>query len=145
VVSTVEQRSDQLSKYQGVAIKADDLLALGKDKGREFVRDQQVIYVYHDKIDLLGDKQGSEGKPFDAVAQTLTELNQLASFIVNSLNGSLVLITADHGFLYQDRRSTMPTSRHWATSRRHVEGQEALPAGAGHRAPQQGVVWQHGV
>lgn len=102
VVSTVEQRSDQLAKYQGVAIKADDLLALGKDKGREFVRDQQVIYIYHDKIDLLGDKQGSEQETFDAVAQTLNELNQLASFIVNSLNASLVLMTADHGFLYQD-------------------------------------------
>ena len=102
VVSTVEQRSDQLGKHQGVAIKVDDLLALGKEKGREFVRDQQVIYVYHDKIDLLGDKQGSEQETFDAVAQTLTELNLLASFIVNSLNGSLVLITADHGFLYQD-------------------------------------------
>src|SRR6185369_13852510 len=57
VVSTLEQRSDQLAKYSGVAVKADDLLAMGKDKGREFVRDQRVIYVYHDKIDLLGDKQ----------------------------------------------------------------------------------------
>lgn len=102
VVSTVEQRGAQLAKYSGVAIKADDLLALGKDKGREYVRDQKVIYVYHDKIDMLGDKQGSERETFDAVAQTLTELTQLAAFIVNSLNGSLVVITADHGFLYQE-------------------------------------------
>ena len=102
VVSTLEHRSAHLSKYQGVAVKADELLAMGKDKGREFVRDHRVIYVYHDRIDLLGDKQGSEGQTFDAVAQTLTELNQLATFIVNSLNGSLVLITADHGFLYQE-------------------------------------------
>lgn len=102
VVSTVEQRGAQLAKYSGVAIKADDLLAMGKDKGREFVRDQKVIYVYHDKIDMLGDKQGSERETFDAVAQTLTELTQLATFIVNSLNGSLVIITADHGFLYQE-------------------------------------------
>ncbi|GAB1392978.1 BREX-1 system phosphatase PglZ type A [Rhodocyclaceae bacterium] len=102
VVSTVEQRGAQLAKYSGVAIKADDLLALGKDKGREFVRDLKVIYVYHDKIDMLGDKQGSERETFDAVAQTLTELTQLAAFIVNSLNGSLVVITADHGFLYQE-------------------------------------------
>jgi uncharacterized protein (TIGR02687 family) len=102
VVSTVEQRGAQLGKHQGVAIKADDLLALGKDKGREFVRDQKVIYVYHDKIDMMGDKQGSERETFDAVAQTLTELTQLASFIINSLNGSLVVITADHGFLYQE-------------------------------------------
>lgn len=102
VVSTVEQRGAQLAKYSGIAIKADDLLALGKDKGREFVRDQRVIYVYHDKIDMLGDKQGSERETFDAVAETLTELTQLATFIVNSLNGSLVVITADHGFLYQE-------------------------------------------
>ena len=102
IVSTVEQRSDQLSKYGGVAIKADDLLAKGKGKGREFVRDQRVIYVYHDWIDNLGDKQGSEGETFSAVAQTLVELNQISTFIINSLNGSLVLITADHGFLYQE-------------------------------------------
>lgn len=101
-VSTVELRGAQLAKYSGVAIKADDLLALGKDKGREFVRDQKVIYIYHDKIDMLGDKQGSERETFDAVSQTLTELTQLATFIVNSLNGSLVVITADHGFLYQE-------------------------------------------
>lgn len=102
VVSTVEQRSEQLGKFSGVAIKADDLLAMGKDKGREFVRDQRVIYVYHDKIDLLGDKQGSERETFSAVAQTLAELNQISTFIINSLNGSLVLMTADHGFLYQE-------------------------------------------
>ncbi len=102
VVATVEQRSKQLGKHQGVAIKADDLLALGKDKGREFVRDQRVIYVYHDKIDDLGDKQGSERETFNAVAQTLNELKQLAIFIINSLNGSLVVITADHGFVYQE-------------------------------------------
>lgn len=101
-VSTLEQRSAYLGKYQGVAVKADELLSMGKDKGREFVRDHRVIYVYHDKIDMLGDKQGSEGQTFDAVAQTLTELNQLATFIVNSLNGSLVVMTADHGFLYQE-------------------------------------------
>ncbi len=102
IVATVEQRGQQLAKVSGVAIKADELLALGKDKGREFVRDRKVIYVYHDRIDMLGDKQGSERETFDAVAQTLAELNQLTSFIVNSLNGSLVLITADHGFLYQE-------------------------------------------
>lgn len=102
VVATVEQRSEHLAGVGGIAIKADDLLALGKDKGREFVRDRRVIYVYHDKIDLLGDKQGSERETFNAVAQTLLDLNQLAAFIINSLNGSLVLITADHGFLYQE-------------------------------------------
>lgn len=102
VVSTIEQRSTHLGQYGGVAIKAEDLLVLGKDKGREFVRDQQVVYIYHDRIDLIGDKQASETKTFEAVNDALTELAQLANFIINSLNGSVVLITADHGFMYQE-------------------------------------------
>ena len=102
LASTTEARSAQLAKYEGVAIKANDLLALGKEKGRELVRDKRVVYVYHDLIDMTGDKAGSEDKTFEAVADTLTELQQIIGFIVNSLNGSMVLVTADHGFMYQE-------------------------------------------
>jgi uncharacterized protein (TIGR02687 family) len=145
VVSTLEQRSAHLGKYRGLAVKADELLAMGKDKGREFVRDRRVIYVYHDRIDMLGDKQGSEGQTFDAVARTLAELNQLASFIVNSLNGSLVLITADHGFLYQESALDGADRIHARRQAgRNATGEEALSAGAGDRREQPGVVWQHG-
>lgn len=101
-VSSIEQRGSYLEQYAGVAIKAEDLLVLGKDKGRDFVRDRQLIYIYHDRIDMIGDKQSSESKTFEAAADTVTELAQLVSFIVNSLNGSNVLVTADHGFLYQE-------------------------------------------
>ncbi len=100
--ATVEARDTLLSRYSGMAIKADELIALGKEKGRERVREQRVVYVYHDRIDMLGDKQVSESQTFEAVADTLTELQALVSFIVNNLNGSAVLVTADHGFIYQE-------------------------------------------
>ncbi len=101
-VATMEQRSAHLQKYAGVAIKAEDLLEMGKEKGRAFVKDRQLIYIYHDRIDLIGDKQSSETKTFEAVDQALQELSQLASFIINTLNGTTILMTADHGFLYQE-------------------------------------------
>ncbi|HRQ45775.1 MAG TPA: BREX-1 system phosphatase PglZ type A [Rhodocyclaceae bacterium] len=101
-VATLEQRSAQLARHGGMAIKADALLALGKDKGRAVVRDQRVVYVYHDHIDALGDKQATEGLTFRAVEETLAQLSQIVGFIINSLNGSIVLVTADHGFIYQD-------------------------------------------
>lgn len=101
-VSSMEQRSTHLGLYSGVAIKCEDLLAMGKDKGREFVRDRQLIYIYHDRIDMLGDKQPSETKTFEAAADTIAELAQLVGFIINSLNGYNVLVTADHGFIYQE-------------------------------------------
>jgi hypothetical protein len=51
---------------------------------------------------MIGDKQGSETKTFEAVADTVDELAKLTGFIINSLNGSAILITADHGFVYQE-------------------------------------------
>lgn len=56
-VSSMDQRSAYLAAYSGAAIKAEDLLAMGKDKGREFVRERRLLYIYHDRIDLIGDKQ----------------------------------------------------------------------------------------
>jgi hypothetical protein len=101
-VATLEQRGEHLKPFGGIAVKAEDLMSLGKDKGRELVRDQRLIYVYHDRIDMTGDKQASETKTFEAAAQTVQELSQLLGFIINSLNGSTVLVTADHGFIYQE-------------------------------------------
>lgn len=100
--ATLEARNSQLRRYDGIAVRAADLLELGKTKGRELVGEHRVIYVYHDLIDMTGDKQGSEGKTFDAVAETLIDLNRIISSIINNLNGSMVLVTADHGFLYQE-------------------------------------------
>ena len=101
-VSTMEQRSEHLQSFGGLAIKAEDLMALGKDKGRELVRDQRLIYIYHDRIDMIGDKQVSETKTFEAASQTVQELSNVLGFIINGLNGSAVLVTADHGFMYQE-------------------------------------------
>jgi uncharacterized protein (TIGR02687 family) len=101
-VATLEQRSDHLKAFGGIAVKAEELMALGKDKGRELVRDQRLIYIYHDRIDMIGDKQASETKTFEAAAQTVQDLAQVLGFVLNSLNGSTVLVTADHGFMYQE-------------------------------------------
>ncbi len=101
-VATLEQRSEHLAEFGGMAVKAEDLMALGKEKGRELVRNQRLVYVYHDRIDMIGDKQASETKTFEAAAQTVQELAGVLGFIVNTLNGSNVLVTADHGFMYQE-------------------------------------------
>jgi len=102
LVATLDQRSEHLKPFGGIAVKAEDLLALGKEKGRELVREHRLIYIYHDRIDMIGDKQASETKTFEAAAKTVQELSQVLGFIINSLNGSTVLVTADHGFMYQE-------------------------------------------
>ena len=39
-----------------------------------------------------------------AVAKAIGELADLVRYIVNNLNGNFVLVTADHGFLFTERR-----------------------------------------
>ena len=118
--ATLEQRSAILARFGGIAIKREELMELGRNKGREFIQPHKLIYVYHDLIDMIGDKQGSETKTFQAVKNAIRELLEVVNFIVKSLNGSTVFLTADHGFLYQES----------AMSEADRSKLEAEPAGA---------------
>ncbi len=50
----------------------------------------------------MGDSASTESQTFAAVRTAIREMGAMVRFIVNSLNGTTVLVTADHGFLYQD-------------------------------------------
>ena len=61
-----------------------------------------LVYVYHDIIDARGDKRASERSTFKGVEETVVELKRLVKNLHASNNVSKVIITADHGFLYND-------------------------------------------
>ncbi len=102
-MASFEQRGAILNPFQGVAVKVSELSAMSKDKGREFIKPHRVIYIYHDQIDATGDKAVSEERTFEAVRTAIDELTALSGFIINSLNGTKIIITADHGFIYQEK------------------------------------------
>lgn len=99
--SGIKNRQKILAKYDGAAIHLKDLLEMNTETGREFVRPHRVIYIYHDEIDKTGDKAVSEHQTFDAVRAAINEVKKGIDFIVKSLDGSQILVTADHGFLFQ--------------------------------------------
>ncbi len=101
--ASLEQRSDILSAKNGIAIKADDLTAMSKSQGRNFVKPYEVIYIYHNQIDALGDKTVTESKTFSATRTAINEVSSLVRFLINNLNGSYIVATADHGFIYQEK------------------------------------------
>lgn len=84
------------------AQQAKTILEMTQAEGRELFKNHDVIYVFHNRIDHAGDKMQSEGEAFAATESTfddlLTIIKKLATY-----NASNVLITADHGFLYQNR------------------------------------------
>lgn len=96
-----DNRNKVLAKHKGVAFKADEVLGWTNKEGREKVRDAEVVYIYHDEIDAIGDKQATENQTFEAARDAVNEIKQLIGRIINRLNGSRVLVTADHGFLFK--------------------------------------------
>ena len=61
-----------------------------------------MVYVYHNRIDAVGDKRDTEERVFQAVENTLTDLIDLIKRMANA-NATNMLVTADHGFIYQDK------------------------------------------
>jgi uncharacterized protein (TIGR02687 family) len=95
-------RNGVLAQREGMAVRAEELLQMKSADARAAVKDARVVYVYHDRIDAVGDKRATEGSTFAAVRDTISELAQLVRFILKNLNTTHVFVTADHGFLYQD-------------------------------------------
>jgi uncharacterized protein (TIGR02687 family) len=87
---------------RATAVKADGVMALNKEDCRALVRDHDVIYIYHNRIDDIGDKRESEERVFEAVEETLQELIRLIKKLTGA-NANNLLVTSDHGFIYQNR------------------------------------------
>ncbi len=99
----LDKRNAILAKVKGMAVSAKVLTAWSNEEGREKVRDAEVVYIYHDTIDAIGDKLPTEEKTFEACRDAINELKDLVGRVINRLNGSRVLVTADHGFLFQQK------------------------------------------
>jgi uncharacterized protein (TIGR02687 family) len=106
--ASLEQRSAVLGAVAGVAIRADELLAMKKEQGRAFVSGHRVIYVYHNQVDAIGDSASTEAQTFQAVHTAISDVADTVRYIVNTLNGNYVVITADHGFLFTETAPGTP-------------------------------------
>ena len=97
-----ENRDKILKKTnpKNCAVTYETLLTMKQAQRRELVSGADVVYIYHNTIDAVGDKANTEHQVFEACADALEELKNLVRLIVNSMSGSKILITADHGFLY---------------------------------------------
>lgn len=85
---------------RGQALKAEEVLSLDGASLREMLKASDVCYIYHNRIDALGDKLATEHDAFMAVGDTLGELARLIKKLTSN-NVNNILVTADHGFLFQ--------------------------------------------
>ncbi|MDR5898846.1 BREX-1 system phosphatase PglZ type A [Halomonas vilamensis] len=118
-----DNRSQRLSAAvggQAMAVTAETVRGWSREQGREAIKGVQLMYVYHNVVDARGDTASTENETFAAVEDAIEELDTLTRKILMHLNTSTVLVTADHGFLFQRGKLD-------ATDRTHLTEK---PAGA---------------
>lgn len=76
-----------------------EIRSMTAEERRTLFRENQVVYVYHNQIDVVGDKM-TEERIFEAAETALVELVSLIKMLRNA-NFTRIVVTADHGFLYQ--------------------------------------------
>lgn len=80
-----------------VAVQAQTIL----DSGMPDISNSQLVFVYHNVIDKVGDKRDTESTVFRETPRALAEIEQLTAMLLTA-GCKKVFITADHGFIYQD-------------------------------------------
>ncbi len=103
--TTVDRQEVLRTASQGaVAVRYAELLNMSNDERKSLVGNASVVYVYHNSIDAKGDSAATEGEVFEACDDAVDEIQHLVSdILVRGLKASDVVITADHGFIYNRR------------------------------------------
>ena len=72
-------------------------------KPQEFsglIKGKEVVYIYHNAIDAIGDQQSTEMRVFEACKTAIDELHGIVKRILIERDSANIIITSDHGFLY---------------------------------------------
>lgn len=92
-----------------VAVQFNDVMGMNRASFREAFHGKKVIYIYHNTIDARGDHAATEMEVFQATEDAMKDIRSLVNRLVVDISVSNILITADHGFLYQ--RDALTTSQ----------------------------------
>lgn len=101
----LKSREQQIRAYSpnSKAVQFDDIKGMKINELKEVFTGQDVVYVYHDEIDIHGDKLRTEDETF-AVCETAVEEIFMMIKRLTSANNIHFIVTADHGFIYKRSR-----------------------------------------
>ena len=98
----LENRNKILKKTLDTSIAVDyQRLPKNKIDFIETLKGYKLIYIYHDTIDATADKGAIEYNTFDVAQKAIDEIMDLIHKITEWSGGINVVVTADHGFIYQ--------------------------------------------
>lgn len=127
-ISGLEARSAYLDQHvrdrfpgkRAAAFHAHDITQLPSAAARERISGLDLIYLYSSGIDAAADNAKTEDSLPEAVDEELRSIEQTVRKFANQLNRTHIIITADHGFLYQ---SSQPVDAHLIAAERPEGGE----------------------
>lgn len=102
--ASTENRSLILNKAtenNSLVYKTDEFLKLSREEKRNDIKGSKLIYFYHNVVDAIGDNAATEDKIFNASRDAIDEIMNLIKNLRDELSITNIIITADHGFIYQ--------------------------------------------
>lgn len=122
---------------RAAACQAADFMQMGtKTEARALIRDNDVVYIFHNAIDRIGDALATEARTAEAVEDAFDELIKILNK-AHSANAYNMVVTADHGFLFQqsdlagDDDKPLPAAREWLYRNRRFAIGRGISEGAG--------------
>ncbi|MCB6346662.1 BREX-1 system phosphatase PglZ type A [Enterocloster lavalensis] len=106
--ASTEQREKLLRQESenSSAVDFEAVRSLSASELKQFSAKKSVIYIYHNKIDAVGEAQKTEHTVFRACEEAVEDIYALIKRLSKSGNIYRFYVTADHGFLYTRRRIT---------------------------------------
>ena len=104
VLSTIDSRTNHLRRYKekSVCITYEELMNGSVQSKRDLFKQFPLVYVFHDTIDRASHSQS----PFEVISacrKAIEELKILIPRIMASWNVTNIVVTSDHGFIYNDQ------------------------------------------
>jgi len=102
ILNSTEKRTEHLQRYQehGICVSFDYVAKYVQDINREIFKNQ-VVYIFHDAIDKVG-HDGTAQEITVACRKAIDDIATMVTKILASYNVTEVLVTSDHGFLFND-------------------------------------------
>jgi uncharacterized protein (TIGR02687 family) len=103
--TNTKMRNDLLVTFNNnsLAITEEDVNSLTTSQLKDLFKGKNLIFIYQNIIDKIGDDNVSEGNVFNAVEQCLGSLEKIIKKLGSS-NITNIIITSDHGFIYIDSK-----------------------------------------
>lgn len=104
--ATTEQRRKILQKENenSAAELFEKIAEMSAKELKAFTVGKEVIYVYHNRIDVTGETARTENSTFAATEQTIDEIFGIIKTFSKSGNVYRFLVTADHGYIYSRKK-----------------------------------------